>query len=100
MAASKLAVMKFGLRLSAREHHPNSIISAPAHLAAVSNAIGRHIQQEFFRYPCVGRYSKLGSVVVLVLDGTGDFRILNAGDYGGTFQHALAVLASRLTAIL
>ncbi|BAB47786.1 mlr0138 [Mesorhizobium japonicum MAFF 303099] len=94
------AVMQLRLRLGAGELHADPVVAAPADLAAIGDAVERHIKQETIGHPRLDRYFQFGAARMLVAQRHGDFRVLNPGDNGSTLEHAWTVLALGLAGML
>ncbi len=69
------AVMQPGFWFGAGEPHPDPVIAAPANLAAIGNAVDRHIEQKAIRHPGFDRDLQFGAVFMLIAQRAADFRI-------------------------
>ena len=85
--------MQLRLGLGAGELHPDPIVAAPADLAAIGDAVERHIEKETIGHPRLERNFQFGTASMLVAQRNADLRVLNAGDDGTALEHARTVLA-------
>lgn len=92
--------MQPGFWLGADELYPDAVVSPPAYLAPIGNAVERHIEQEAIGNPGFERYLQFGATFVLIAQRATDFRIRNSGDDRSALEHARTMLALGLVGLV